>query len=581
MTCGQFAHGLVWDLESGELLQELEGPVGSLVAVTFTEDESHIVGAAIDKHVYLWKTTGELVHTLTGHTAAVWDVACVPGRKEAVSVGADKIVRRWDLATGSELKQYAGHNINIGHVDVSRDGKLIATSSHDGTVRVWNLETAEQLSVFAGHKKAVQGVVFTADGRAVLSGDYNGVLCLSDSLTGEELWRVQGHNDVLGDVALTADGLHMLSAGHDKFVRVARLPDTGRLPRLARHLGEHDEWVMSAAFRPHGDLVATVGADEVIRLWHLQSGEMKAELKDHAADVRSIHFSTDGKTFVTASHDRTIKVWDAEKLTVQQTLSGHNDVITAAVLLPGEKRLVSSSDDKTLILWDIAEAKPLHLLEFRGAVSCLALASDGKTLASSGKDNQVVISEVVGDKIELRRRLPGHKAEVRGLAFTPNGSQLVSSSRDGTVCVWNVRDGQRTAHARAGDRHRLQRRLFAQRQAPGGRRRRLDARDREGVRLRLRPPADGNEQFRRICACPRVRGRQPDAGHRGCGSQRQAVARPQAAGLARWDRRRRDHPCPPPSRPRRARLSTRFDGRRAHDSLDQRRPFQPQVEPGG
>lgn len=52
-----------------------------------------------------------------------------------------------------------------------------------------------------------------------------------------------------------------------------------------------------------------------------------------------------------------------------------------------------------------------------------------------GVDGQLI------DGLILRRELRGHKAEIFGLAWSPQGQVLASGSKDTTICIWDAGDG--------------------------------------------------------------------------------------------------------------------------------------------
>ena len=50
-------------------------------------------------------------------------------------------VRVWDLESGTELVSLRGHRRLVQHIEFSRDGKTLASSSDDGTIRLWRADT--------------------------------------------------------------------------------------------------------------------------------------------------------------------------------------------------------------------------------------------------------------------------------------------------------------------------------------------------------------------------------------------------------------------------------------------------------
>ena len=115
----------------------------------------------MDKTLKLWDVaTGNELRNLAGHCEPVFSVAFSPDGRSALSGSLDKTVKLWDVATGRELR------ISSGHTGWYKIRKL------------WDVATGKEPRTFAGHTDRVWSVAFPPGGGSVLSGSDDGALKL-------------------------------------------------------------------------------------------------------------------------------------------------------------------------------------------------------------------------------------------------------------------------------------------------------------------------------------------------------------------------------------------------------------------
>jgi tetratricopeptide (TPR) repeat protein len=100
-------------------------------------------------------TSGQVLHTLTGHSADVVAVAFSPDSRRLATVSGDRTVKLWDTATGRDVLTLRGHTAGVLCLSFSPDGNLIATGSYDNTARIWN-GTPLPAEVIADHDARYQ-----------------------------------------------------------------------------------------------------------------------------------------------------------------------------------------------------------------------------------------------------------------------------------------------------------------------------------------------------------------------------------------------------------------------------------------
>jgi WD40 repeat protein len=232
------------------------------------------------------------------------------------------------------------------------------------------------------------------------------------------------------------------------------------------------------AWSPSGDrlvavgnkLMENVGEDCVSpRVWSADSASWSLVFTGHEGQANSVDWSPDGATILSAGADGTARIWDANTGDERLTLSGHAGSVNDGAWSPEGGRIVTAAADGTAKVWDVAAAlgttateapdtdaetgTELHaatLSGHTGALNGAAWSPDGDHIATAGADGSVQVwllpglSGAPGDTArgEIVFTLAGHSKEVRGVAWSPDGERIATSSADGTVRIWDAATGE-------------------------------------------------------------------------------------------------------------------------------------------
>ncbi|KAK7463759.1 WD domain protein [Stygiomarasmius scandens] len=133
-------------------------------------------------------------------------------------------------------------------------------------------------------------------------------------------------------------------------------PSTTRGPNFRQKyiLSGHSKSISSLKFSPDGSLLASSGADKLIKLWDAHNGEILRTLEGHTEGISDIAWSSDGEFLASASDDKTIKVWSVELGTEAKALIGHTNFVFCLNYNPHSNILVSGGFDETVRVWDVA-----------------------------------------------------------------------------------------------------------------------------------------------------------------------------------------------------------------------------------
>lgn len=339
-----------------------------------------------------------------------------------------------------------GHNAGVTSVAFSPDGSLIASASGDGTVKLWTSRTGALARTLIGHRYVVGRVAFSPDGKTLASGD-NGVhikqpgetgyveqedgsLKLWNVQTGALLWTQLSKNGSVSNLAFSPDGT-MLAAGSTLSRVVLRDPQTGASLRVLKS-------GVPIAFSPDGNtlatspdlsLMGTVRGSQVwwesVKLWNPRTGQALRTLAPPPPPPLPPGMGSHGGPPDTGSVSALAFLRDGRSLVV-----GHEESIGDA-----------------LKLWDTQTGKLLRTLPGQSDIRALAVAPDGKTLASGGMGHSTRPGSPLEWTLKLwdtrtwtvQRTINGDAYFISTLAFSPDGKLLAGGGADGTVKLWKMK----------------------------------------------------------------------------------------------------------------------------------------------
>ena len=110
---------------------------------------------------------------------------------------------------------------------------------------------------------------------------------------------------------------------------------------------------------------------------------------------------------------------------------------TAVALSPDEGRAAVAFADFRVCTYDTESCQPIvEMSGHRNRIVDLAFSKDGSRLVSGGSDHVIRVWNVLRGVTE--RTLPGHEATVVQLDWSEDGRFLLSRSEDGSIRLWNL-----------------------------------------------------------------------------------------------------------------------------------------------
>jgi eukaryotic-like serine/threonine-protein kinase len=196
---------------------------------------------------------------------------------------------------------------------------------------------------------------------------------------------------------------------------------------------------------PNGRRIASASNDWTVQVWDAVDGGNVFTYRGHSAVVDAVAWAPHGRRIASGSYDNTVQVWNAADGGNVLTYRGHASVVNAVAWSPDGRRIASGSADKTVQVWDATDGG--NVFTYRGHsndVLAVAWSPNGKRIASGGGNflagTVQVWDAVGGDSVAVDGgnvyTYHGHSGAVLAVAWSPDGKDIASGSRDKTVQVW-------------------------------------------------------------------------------------------------------------------------------------------------
>lgn len=492
---------LLFDATTGRKLRTIAAPRLAGRRIAFSPDGTLLAVPMLDATVVFFRVaSGKVERTLPGDRGRlVFDLVFSPDGHRLATMPQQGGVRIVDLRTGKAERTITLDTTEDGcRIHYTEGERVLVALGSKGTLSRLDARTGKELSRWANrHERFGASVGVTDDAKnPILLGEWGSCeLRLIDLRRGVEVGDVvAGNAGPVNFLAVSPDGRHLAAGSGSGWNPRIRLWDlTTRKP--GGELVGHTGGLTSLVWTPDGKRLATAsGQDESIRLWDPRTCRCLNTLPLKDFNWPTLAFAPGGKSLAVSGFKHVkgfsvglLGVWDVGtmkqkylKETIYRAMAlSFVDDVTLTSQEGGELRFrdietgklirpavpvdmmvwppATSSDgstwaghatDESLCILEAQTGSTLTRLRVVRLLSVFALSPDGEHLALCAEAGLIELFDATSGARLAEFRHPVTEPDV-ALAFTPDGTRLLSGGNDCTVLVWDVRAALRGRKAAA------------------------------------------------------------------------------------------------------------------------------------
>jgi WD40 repeat protein len=346
-------------------------------------------------------------------------------------------------------------------VRYSPDGTRVLVGCINEKVYVWEISPVAQsaslvnestepvarqpLLTLVGHGHVIYAACFSRDGTRIISGDRTGLFCCWDAHSGQLLQQYRyaetsiwdcDWNPTRGQIAVALLNGSISILDQDAFIPVTSYYVSKVLIRAAE-------------MSPCGKWVAGGYHDGLIRLFSVETLELKCELNGHKADVSCLVFSKNGERLLSGAYDGRLCYWTFAKdrsAKSMPSISLHSSLvrehpIRAICWSPDERYFCFGGHGNCLEIVDAVSLLPVGNFALDGWLLSAVWSPCGQHIAATTQFNKAIVVYTLSwleDHYSVAGTLlEAHDDHVFDVDWNPCNNLLLSTSLDHTLRVWD------------------------------------------------------------------------------------------------------------------------------------------------
>lgn len=265
----------------------------------------------------------------------------------------------------TKLPSWGGHRQAIRRLQITSDGKFLASADKSGQLRLWSLEQERCLGVIELESEISDIAIHPKD-KWLAVGLPGGRVDLIEFSSGRSLGTLREGTPPVSAIKFSPDGESLFCGLFDGRVELLSMERRGQ----KKVIRAHDAPINSISFSPSGRLLALASNDRSASVWDLKSDRRLRSFEEHHRPVQIAKFSQDGRFLITGGSDMSLRVFDVKRGDEFRRLKGHEAMVWDILYLDSSEHLITCSADRTVRLWDMTNFREFHKMDLSDGWLC-------------------------------------------------------------------------------------------------------------------------------------------------------------------------------------------------------------------
>ena len=467
---------------------EWKAPARVIALSAIGEGSVELISASENGNIQVWDLAGKSIRQIA-HGSPINTMSTHSPTNQIATAGADGVIKVWNSQDGKLLRELKGdldfeisRNQATQHRDLSKRiaelRKKRVTESEKQSNDLKSKATEDAEKVTAAQKDLATKEQVSKDKDKAASDAQNQVVALEAAKdagleaarqaakkameeatkAGNELVTAQRNlrnaertRDLTQKDGKRADQRLVDAQGASAEADASLATAEETLKALEAQAGQVGSGpVKSVSFAPDGNLLAVHSEKTGLRLWSSTTGQPLDII--HGSSIAALTYAPDGH-LLAFSPDKKLLAWKevsqwklARQIGDQRSEDPFPDRVLSVAFHPDGQLLATGSGvpsrDGSLSFWKISDGTRTGVIEkaHLDTITGLAFSPDGRQIASSSTDRYLKIHTVA--TLELADQLEGHTNHVLDVAWSADGETLASAGADHVTKLWTVSTGK-------------------------------------------------------------------------------------------------------------------------------------------